>query len=102
LILPSARSLDIWMYNFTVEDTPEDDAYVFGGFQQPINADGSSILFKLGSTIPVKITLSDSQGQSVQRQQRQYRLLFLMPYLERKWKCWWKTQGGPIPVTSEV
>ncbi|MHB0999293.1 MAG: PxKF domain-containing protein [Armatimonadota bacterium] len=34
---------------------------VFGGFLQPINADGSSI-FKLGSTIPVKFQLPDSLG----------------------------------------
>ena len=33
--------------------------YMFGGLQQPINPDGSSI-FKLGSTIPVKFTLTDA------------------------------------------
>lgn len=59
-----AGTLDIWMYNFSIEDTPVDDTYVFGGFQQPINADGSSI-FKIGSIIPVKITLRDNAGQSV-------------------------------------
>lgn len=40
-----------------------DENYVFGGFQQPINADGSSI-FKAGSTIPVKIILNNCSGQS--------------------------------------
>lgn len=38
--------------------------YIFGGFQQPINADNSSI-FKLGRTIPVKIILTDRNGQKV-------------------------------------
>jgi hypothetical protein len=33
--------------------------YMFGGLQQPVNPDGSSI-FKLGSTIPVKFTLTDA------------------------------------------
>jgi dienelactone hydrolase len=33
--------------------------YMFGGLQQPINPDGSSI-FKLGSTVPVKFTLTDA------------------------------------------
>jgi hypothetical protein len=33
--------------------------YMFGGLQQPINPDNSSI-FKLGSTIPVKFTLTDA------------------------------------------
>lgn len=59
-----AGTLDIWMFNFSIEDIPEDENYEFGGFQQPINADGSSI-FKLGSTIPVKITLTDDAGQNV-------------------------------------
>lgn len=35
--------------------------YAFGGFEQPINADGSSV-FKLGSTIPVKFSLTDCHG----------------------------------------
>jgi beta propeller repeat protein len=56
-----AGTLDIYMYTFSVEDEKE---YVFGGFQQPINANGSSI-FKLGRTIPVKIVLTDSNGQNV-------------------------------------
>ena len=38
--------------------------YAFGGFLQPINADGSSI-FKLGSTIPVKFQLKDANGNFV-------------------------------------
>ncbi|MDP3297140.1 MAG: DUF1566 domain-containing protein [Thermodesulfovibrionia bacterium] len=42
----------------------DEDVYVFGVFQQPINADGSSI-FKAGSTIPVKIILTDCSGQSI-------------------------------------
>jgi len=58
-----AGTLDIWMYTISVEDTGE-EGYVFGGFQQPINADGSSI-FKAGRTIPVKIVLADSNGQGV-------------------------------------
>lgn len=41
-----------------------DENYVFGGFQQPINSDGSSI-FKLGSTIPVKIVFTDCSGQDI-------------------------------------
>jgi len=41
-----------------------DENYVFGGFQRPINVDGSSI-FKLGSTIPVKIALRDCSAQSI-------------------------------------
>lgn len=40
------------------------DEYIHGSFQSPINADGSSI-FKLGRTIPVKIALSDCNGQNV-------------------------------------
>jgi len=35
--------------------------YSFGGILQPINPDGSSI-FKLGSTVPVKFSLTDSSG----------------------------------------
>ncbi len=42
----------------------DEGVYVFGGFQQPINADGSSI-FNLGRTIPVKIILTDCSGQSI-------------------------------------
>lgn len=38
--------------------------YGFGGIQQPINNDGSSV-FKAGSTIPVKFMLSDFDGQAV-------------------------------------
>jgi hypothetical protein len=38
--------------------------YVFSGFLQPINTDGSSI-FKLGSTVPVKFQLKDVQGSFV-------------------------------------
>ncbi|MHC4478472.1 MAG: PxKF domain-containing protein [Planctomycetota bacterium] len=41
-----------------------DDVYVFGGFQQPINSDGSSI-FKAGRTIPVKVRLADCDGVTV-------------------------------------
>jgi hypothetical protein len=41
-----------------------DENYVFGGFQQPINSDGSSI-FNLGRTIPVKIILTNCSGQSI-------------------------------------
>lgn len=38
--------------------------YAFGGVQQPINADDSSI-FKLGSTVPVKFALADAAGAPV-------------------------------------
>lgn len=38
--------------------------YKFGGILQPINNDGSSI-FKLGSTVPVKFQLKDSNGAIV-------------------------------------
>jgi hypothetical protein len=41
-----------------------DDNYVFGGFQQPINSDNSSI-FKAGRTIPVKISLLDCSGNNI-------------------------------------
>jgi hypothetical protein len=41
-----------------------DENYVFNGFQQPINSNGSSI-FKAGSTIPVKIILTDCSGQNI-------------------------------------
>ena len=42
----------------------DEGAYDFGGFQQPINPDGSSI-FKRKRTIPVKIVLTDCNGQLV-------------------------------------
>jgi lysophospholipase L1-like esterase len=38
--------------------------YMYSGVYQPINADGSSI-FKLGSTVPVKFTLTDSNIATV-------------------------------------
>lgn len=38
--------------------------YVYGGIQQPVNADGTSI-FKLGSTVPVKIRIGDAGGSAV-------------------------------------
>jgi lysophospholipase L1-like esterase len=37
--------------------------YAFSGILQPVNADGSSI-FKLGSTVPVKFTLTNAAGAS--------------------------------------
>ena len=37
------------------------EAPIFGGFRQPINADGSSV-FKAGRTIPVKFALTDGLG----------------------------------------
>jgi len=37
---------------------------VFGGFRQPINADGSSV-FKAGRTIPVKFALYDALGNPI-------------------------------------
>jgi lysophospholipase L1-like esterase len=36
-------------------------AYAYSGILQPVNADGSSI-FKLGSTVPVKFSLTDASG----------------------------------------
>ena len=36
-----------------------------GAFQQPINAGGDRSVFKLGSTIPVKITVTDCDGARV-------------------------------------
>jgi hypothetical protein len=42
----------------------DEGIYLFGGFGQPINSDGSSI-FKAGSTIPVKLTLTECSGQSI-------------------------------------
>jgi hypothetical protein len=41
----------------------DEGVYVLGDFQQPINPDGSSI-FKAGRTIPVKITVTDCDGNS--------------------------------------
>ncbi|HUD72659.1 MAG TPA: PxKF domain-containing protein, partial [Dongiaceae bacterium] len=41
-----------------------DNGYAFGGYQQPINADGTSI-FKKGSTVPVKFRLSRCNGTPV-------------------------------------
>jgi X-Pro dipeptidyl-peptidase (S15 family) len=38
--------------------------YMYGGIQQPVNPDGSSI-FKLGSTVPVKFSLTDADAASV-------------------------------------
>jgi hypothetical protein len=35
--------------------------YDYGGLRQPVNSDGSSV-FKLGSTIPLKLTLADADG----------------------------------------
>jgi beta propeller repeat protein len=52
--------LDIYIYTFSIQE----DTYVFGGFQQPLNADGSSV-FKLGRIIPVRFVLADSSGQSI-------------------------------------
>jgi parallel beta-helix repeat protein len=44
----------------TTAELPE---YLFSGFLNPINSDGSS-LFKLGRTVPVKFQLTDYQGGS--------------------------------------
>jgi hypothetical protein len=53
------------MYTFSIEEDPGDeDGYVFGGFQQPVNADGSSV-FKSGRIIPVKIIIRNGNGQSI-------------------------------------
>jgi hypothetical protein len=38
--------------------------YMYSGLQQPVNPDGSSI-FKLGSTLPLKLQLTDIGGASV-------------------------------------
>ena len=38
--------------------------YMYGGLQQPVNADGSSI-FKLGSAVPVKFHLTTAAGNGV-------------------------------------
>jgi hypothetical protein len=40
------------------------DLAIFGGFQQPINPDGSSV-FKAGRTIPVKFALTDGFGDLI-------------------------------------
>jgi hypothetical protein len=47
--------------NSTTRTCTTNVIYRFDGFRQPINSDGSSI-FKLGSTVPVKFTLSDANG----------------------------------------
>ncbi len=39
-------------------------AYNFSGILQPINADGSSV-FRLGSTVPVKFQLTDSNANYI-------------------------------------
>jgi hypothetical protein len=39
-------------------------AYDYSGLLEPVNRDGSSV-FKLGSTIPLKLRLSDVDGKSV-------------------------------------
>jgi hypothetical protein len=39
--------------------------YDYGGLRQPVNSDGSSV-FRLGSTVPLKLTLADAAGNSVQ------------------------------------
>jgi lysophospholipase L1-like esterase len=38
--------------------------YLYGGLQQPVNPDGSSV-FKFGSTVPVKFHLTDAAGNPV-------------------------------------
>jgi lysophospholipase L1-like esterase len=38
--------------------------YMYGGLQQPVNADGSSI-FKLGAAVPLKFALTDFGGQLI-------------------------------------
>ena len=43
-----------------------DENYVFGGYLQPVNADGSSI-FKGGRTVPLKFQLRDCAGALVAR-----------------------------------
>ncbi len=45
-------------------DGTADEVRVFGGYLQPVNADGTSV-FKQGSTIPVKFQLSDCAGALV-------------------------------------
>jgi hypothetical protein len=40
------------------------EVLIFGGFRQPINADGSSV-FKAGRTIPVKFSLTDGSGSPI-------------------------------------
>jgi hypothetical protein len=41
-----------------------DEGYAFGGYLQPVNADGSSI-FKRGRAVPVKFQLTDCSGHNV-------------------------------------
>jgi hypothetical protein len=41
-----------------------DEGYVFGGYLQPVNPDGSSI-FRRGRTVPFKFTLTDCAGTAV-------------------------------------
>lgn len=48
----------------TDDGGPVLSAYNFSGFLQPINADGSSV-FKLKSTVPVKFSLTDTNGNFV-------------------------------------
>ncbi|HWI05045.1 MAG TPA: PxKF domain-containing protein, partial [Acidimicrobiales bacterium] len=50
--------------NTTKESCTTQVVYRFGGFQQPINPDGSSV-FKLGSTVATKIVLTDVNGTPV-------------------------------------
>ena len=45
-------------------DGSVDEGYVFGGYLQPVNQDGSSI-FRRGRTVPFKFTLTDCSGASV-------------------------------------
>ena len=52
------------MYNPTAASNTLGVSYLFGGFQQPINADGTSV-FGNGRVIPVKIRLADANGQPV-------------------------------------
>lgn len=45
-------------------DGQVDEAFVFGGYRQPVNADGSSI-FKTGRTVPFKFGLTTCGGANV-------------------------------------
>ena len=45
-------------------DGSVDEGYVFGGYLQPVNPDGSSI-FRRGRTVPFKFALTDCSGVSV-------------------------------------
>jgi len=42
----------------------DEGVYIFGGFQPPINPDGSSI-FKAGRTVPVKVAITDCSGMPI-------------------------------------